>query len=219
MELPNFERASRRAFLQRGLSAAGLLAAGALLSACSKSDADTFASVSTTTGTSRSTTTGAGTAAPSTSAAASVDTGAASTVVSFAYTASDSSGRTRNPYIAAWIEDDRGEMVALISVWYLEREAKYLRELTAFAALAGEVPEAQFDAVTGATRSPGEYQLHWDGTGLDGSVLSGRYALWIEAAREHGPHSVMSGEVVLGQAGSTTIPGSGELSDAVVTVG
>jgi hypothetical protein len=223
MELPHFERATRRVFLRQGLSAAGLVAAGALLAACSKSDSEIFASVATTSpsstpatgGTSAPTVAPTVTKTPTSSAAAGTANAA---TIAFSYTASDTNGRSRNPYIASWIEDDKSAMVALVSVWYLAREAKYLRELPSFAAFEGDIAQDQLDAVSGATRSAGKYQLQWDGKGLDGSALAGTYTLWIEAAREHGPHSVMNGKLVLGRAGSTTITGSGELSDAVVTV-
>src|SRR5206468_3894354 len=83
---------------------------------------------------------------------------------------------------------------------------------TEFAAVAGNVTSTQADAVSGATRAAGAYNLQWDGKGLDGKPLAGDHTLWIEAAREHGPHSVMSGPIVLGQPATTTIKGMGELS-------
>ena len=124
----------------------------------------------------------------------------------------------RNPYVAVWVEDGSGQMVALLGVWYSARDVRYLSELTEFASAADNVTSDQLDAVSGATRSAGEYQLQWDGKGLDGSTLSGDHTMWIEAAREHGPHSVTSGTVTLGNPGSTTITGNGELSDAAVTI-
>lgn len=236
MDLPHFERANRRAFLRRGLAATGLLATGSWLAACSKSDASTFNGTGTGTGTggptagtgtgaavATSTTgppNGGSTSVGSASANASSGTVASALALSFTYTAADASGRVRNPFIAVWLEDDASTMVALVNVWYLSRESKYLRELTEFSAVADSATSSQLDAVSGATRSAGEYSATWDGRGLDGSTPpAGAYTLWIEAAREHGPHSVMSGKVVLGTPGSSTIAGSGELSDAVVTVG
>ena len=47
MDLPYFERASRRTFLRRGLAATGAIAAGGFLAACSKSDKEIFASATT----------------------------------------------------------------------------------------------------------------------------------------------------------------------------
>ena len=109
-------------------------------------------------------------------------------------------------------------MVGVVSVWYSTRDAKYLRELTEFTAASTSTADTSIDAVSGATRVAGRYTVAWDGVGLDGTALTGAHTMWIEAAREHGPHSVTSGPIVLGEAGSATIPASGELSAATVTV-
>lgn len=221
--LPLFERSTRRALLLRGLGASGALAAGVVLTACGNGDKGTFSSTSTT---KQDPTTTA--AKPATSAAQATTATTATTAtaasapvaltVSFSYAATATFGRVRNPYIAAWIEDDTKSLAALISVWYSTREAKYLRELTEFAAVVANVTTEQADAVSGPTREAGAYELQWNGLGLDGKPLTGAYTLWIEAAREHGPHSVMSGPVVLGKSGSSSLTGNGELSDAQVTV-
>ncbi len=228
MDLPYFERASRRTFLRRGLAATGVVATGGFLAACSKSDQAIFSSATTAAPIDTSSPT---TAAPVTStandqatspssapAASDATGGAAVTDISFTYTAADAGGRVRNPYVAVWVEDGSGQMVALLGVWYSARDVRYLSELTEFASAADNVTSDQLDAVSGATRSAGEYQVQWDGTGLDGTPLTGDHAVWIEAAREHGPHSVTSGTVTLGKPGSTTITGDGELSDAAVTI-
>ncbi|MEO8693189.1 MAG: DUF2271 domain-containing protein [Acidimicrobiales bacterium] len=137
--------------------------------------------------------------------------------LSFTYTASDA-GRVNNPFIAAWVEDAASSLVGLIGVVYLARESKYLRELTEWAAASAKVTTSQLDAVSGATRSAGAYSFQWNGKGLDGKTLQGPHTLWIEAAREHGPHSVTHGPVTLGTPGKGTIPGSGELSSATMSI-
>lgn len=229
--LPLFERATRRALLRRGLAATGALSAAALLAACGNDDKSAFASATTIAGT---TSTLAATTAPSptSTATTSPSTAAAPTgatqpagdgvTVAFTYSAQADAGggpgRVRNPFVAVWVDDGAGELAALLGVWYSTRDAKYLRELTEFTAASTDVGSAVLDAVSGATRSAGAYELRWDGTGLDGSALTGPCTLWIEAAREHGPHSVTSGPVTLGSAGAATIPGNGEISDAHVTV-
>jgi hypothetical protein len=222
-ELPMFERASRRAVLKRALAASGLLAVGAALASCGDDDAAVFSSTATsaapgTTGAPATTT--PPTAARRSSVPTTVPSAArpATVAIAFTYTAADA-GRVRNPYVAAWVEDGSSTMVGLISVWYSTRDARYLRELTEFTAAAGDASAAQVDAVSGATRTPGAATLQWDGVGLDGSPLVGDHTVWIEAAREHGPHSVISGPVTFGRSGTTTIAGSGELSDATVTIG
>ncbi len=230
-DLPHFELATRRALLRRGLTAASAVAAGAWLAACGNDDSSAF----TTTPRATPTTTAAGAGSGTTSAAntfprspstrPSPTTGGSSTSiagdavsVSFSYAASDTSGRVRNPYIAVWVEDDTSTMVGIVSVWYSTHDARYLRELTEFTAASTATDANAIDAVSGATRVAGQYTVTWDGTGFDGAPLTGNHTMWIEAAREHGPHSVTSGQVVLGQAGATTIPANGELSTATVTV-
>jgi len=222
--LPFFERATRRALLQRGLSAAGLLAAGAWLAACGNDDSNSFATTAATTATtattkgSASSTSAAGsTGSTQTSGGATAST--APVTVAFAYHAADTSGRVRNPYIAVWVEDASSTVVGAVSVWYSSRDSKYLRELTEYTAATTSVSSGEIDAVSGATRSAGDYHVQWDGIGLEGTALSGQYTMWIEAAREHGPHSVTSGPVTLGTPGTATIPANGELSAATVTVG
>lgn len=233
MDLPYFERTTRRAFMRRGLSASAVVAAGGLLAACSKDDKTALASSPSTSSASSSTASSArsssssasssSSSTPSTATSSGSGSGGATTptpaVVTFTYKASDSGGRVKNPFVAVWLEDDSGELAALLGVVYLEREGKYLRELTSYAKAAADVTTRQLDAVTGATRSAGEYRFQWDGSGLDGTPLTGAHTLWIEASREHGPHSVTSGVVELGSAGPTTIPANGELSKATITVG
>ena len=239
MDLPHFQRATRRAFLRRGLAATGgLTAAGVVLAACSESDADVFSATdvgetAATAAPAASTTPAAPSASPTTTTMASPTTpptestpAPVATVpdagravdITFSYAAADSSGRVRNPYIAVWVEDADGELVALVGAWYSTRDAKYLRELTDFTAATTTLGSDQIEAVSGATRAAGQYQLHWDGRSLDGAALTGTYALWVEAAREHGPHSVTSGPITLDPANPTTIAGDGELSEIAVTV-
>jgi hypothetical protein len=236
MELPMFEQATRRAVLRRGLALTGVLLAGDLLAACGgNGDKEAFATSTTTptttlgavpttaaptTTAARASTTTTTKAATTTSAPPGSTAAATGNVVSlaFTYTAADTSGRVNNPFLAAWVEDASGNLVGLISVVYLTRESKYLRELTSWAAAGSKVTAAQLDAVTGATRSAGAYKFQWNGKGLDGTVLKGKHTIWLEAAREHGPHSVTKGEVALGAAGTFTLPASGELSSVAVNV-
>lgn len=220
MELPNFERVTRRALLRQGLTVTGgLAAATALLAACSKSDSETFSTqpVESTASPSSSTDGTPASGAPSIASAVPSAGSAAAVQVSFAYRAS-SGGQVRNSYVAVWVEDRSRELAALVGVWYSTRDARYLGELTSFTGATAAITSAQVDAVSGATRSAGDYTLQWDGRGLDGTPLDGRYTLWVEAAREHGPHSVTSGSIDLGTPTNVTIAGNGELSEIRVSV-
>lgn len=60
----------------------------------------------------------------------------------------------------------------------------------------------------------------WDGTDLDGNAVpEGEYTLFVESAREHGPYSITSGQVLVGSQGSSvTLTDDGELSALTATV-
>jgi len=227
-------RVSRRAFLARSAAVGGLLVLPA--TACAPSDADVFASASsTTTATTASGTGPPGTTAPSptpsttttrpgSSSTTSTPTTAAATsgasfpsgaelVVDFTFAASGG-GRVNNPYIAVWVEDPAGDLVDTISLWYeAGKGTRWLPDLRRWYAAS----DGGNDATTsGATRVAGSYTVAWDGTDLDGRpVAAGDYVLHIEAAREHGPYELVTGELTLGdQPFRLTLTPSGELTAA-----
>lgn len=234
--LPRYEIVSRRHFLQRSLMAAGgVAAAGLVASACSGNDAAAFGASDTSAPTS---TEGSGTtvAAPVTTAStvttvAPVDPsaatpsgdlfpGGAELQVNFSYAATD--GRVRNPFIAVWIENPTGELVQSLALWYAPREARYVTQLArwynAEVVLIDGGGTDNVESISGATRSAGTYNLVWDGTDVDGNVVSqGNYVVCVESAREHGPHCLSTGTITIGTVGSsTTLPNDTELSALVV---
>jgi hypothetical protein len=213
-----FANVSRRAFLQRSAAAAGLLAIGGL-SACSGGNGDTkvFSSAtSTSTPAASAGATAAGGPATSATAAPSATTlpAAAKLAVSFTYTSDSFGGRVNNPYIAVWIEDSKGDLVRALAVWYKSDKVRYLSELQEWSATSGS--DSALAAVSGATRTPGGYDLVWDGTNLDGTRAdTGQYFVCIESAREHGPYSLIRQEITVGSAPSNTpLPSNGELTNA-----
>ena len=223
-ELPRFDAATRRAFLRRAAVLGALAAVPGALAACGASgdDADTFADATTTTaaggtgGDAPTTATTQGTSGTAGSGAALPD--GATLEVAFTYAASsDGRGPARNPFIAVWVEDAGGELVATLSVWYNPPKGeRWIHELSGwFAAASG----TDVDAVTGATRPAGTYTVAWDGTDLDGArAAQGTYTVWIEAAREHGPHSITSTSIELGGSGTdAALPDADELSAASAT--
>lgn len=140
-------------------------------------------------------------------------------VIDFTYAADSTAGRVRNPYVAVWVEDTAGNYVSTVAVWYEQsnKGLRYLSDLRAWiAASDGQVATTS----TGATRSPGQYSVVWDGTDLDGNpVAQGDYVVFVEAAREHGPYEVTSAPITLGDAGATVaIPDNGELSALTATL-
>ncbi|MFV0258838.1 MAG: DUF2271 domain-containing protein [Acidimicrobiales bacterium] len=231
-----FPVVGRRALLRRGATlATGLAVLG--LAGCGNGDAATLADAdpSTTTVASAeptdgsdptvgSTTTGsdapAGTDDSTTSAGASDEVLSGEAVVSFTYTASNAGGRVNNPYIAVWIEDESGDLVDPLALWYEQggKGSRWLSDLTRWTAV--EDADDRVDTVTGATRTPGDYQLVWDLTDLDGdAVAPGTYYVCIESAREHGPYSLIREAVELdGSATTIELTDEGELSGANLDV-
>lgn len=136
--------------------------------------------------------------------------------VNFTYVAGD--GRARNPYIAVWVETPTGELVSTVSVWFKSREAKYLQHLTRWYDAETTLIDAggtnNVDAISEASRPAGTYQVVWNGTDVDGApVAQGDYVLCIEAAREHGPHGLMTTPITIGtSAFQAMLTDDGELT-------
>lgn len=167
----------------------------------------------------------ADTAAADTTAAATVPAGdplptGAQLEVSFTYAVADGGGRVRNPYIAVWIETPAGDLVQTLSLWYSQRESKYVSHLKRWYNAESSLLDAggvdNTDTISGATRAAGDFQLVWDGTDVTGTLVGqGDYVVCIEAAREHGPYSLTTGTVTLGsEAVTVALPDDGELSAA-----
>ena len=92
------------------------------------------------------------------------------------------------PYVAVWIENDKGKVIKTVSVW--RKEADWLKDMRRWWRKAGRYDQGELDAVTGATRRPGIHTLVWDGTDQEGNVIEpGNYIVNVEAAREHGSRS------------------------------
>ncbi len=229
--LPRFEAVSRREFLARSaaLGAAVLVGAG-----CSNDDRSKLGSETLPT-------TAANSAAPSTLAPTSTGapaTDAATTTsattqpvasgdafpagaqleVAFTY-----SGQGRNPYIAVWVETPEGDIVQTISLWLQINKSRYLDHLKRWYNAETNLLDAggtnNLDAIAGASRPAGDYQVVWDGTDVEGNpVAQGDYVLCIEAAREHGPYELVSGPITIGTTGfQATLDDNGELSAVEVT--
>ncbi len=214
-----FSAVSRRALLQ-GVSTAALLG----IAGCAADDAKVLTPTSGTTAA-----TGAATApAPTASAAAGQFAIAFSFTADAGATASGGGdgkgqgggghrgpgGMVRNPYIAVWLEDSAGKLVRTISLWHLQNgQDRWLSELHRWYAASGGV-----DTTSSATRAAGSYNLAWDLTDLDGrQVADGTYTLCVEATREHGPYSLVTGAVeVTGKAVKQQLPGNGELSAVAI---
>lgn len=119
--------------------------------------------------------------------------------------ASVGGGRARRPFVAVWIEDQDGFPVRNLGLWF--KGARWLPDLRSWnradqmRALA-DGPRSP-ESISSATRGPGRYTLHWDGRDDHGQALRpGKYTVFVEAAREHGTHQVVSGEINTGGSAS-----------------
>ena len=138
--------------------------------------------------------------------------------MNFTFTAGASDrGPARNPYTAVWVEDNDGNLVSVISAWYLQEQKgqRWLNELRRWYAIGGADHSAN---VTGSTRASGDYSVTWNGTDLDGNpVAEGEYVILIEAAREHGPYELVTGTLQVSGSGYTAdLTPQGELTAASV---
>jgi hypothetical protein len=221
IDFPN-RRPSRRRFL--GLSAlAGLFFASPLAASATTKKTATAKKKTTTTTTKKPTTTLAPTTTKKAAAAAS---GAPfdetkELVVTFTFTATDS--RSRNPYVAIWIEDASGTLIRTIDLSMENgRGLRYLPDLKrwyrAYQSWLSSGASDVIDTISGPTRIPGTYSASWDGRNEAGALVhQGDYAVYIEAAREHGPYEVINETVSIGTAPFSKKPAdSGELQQVSI---
>ena len=240
VRLPRFEAVSRRWLLT-----AGGIGALALLDACGNNDAAVFAKAPKVSVAGGATTpaTSPGSTAPTTAASNNPTTTVASgntnpmgvtttappaisgtplgasaqLNVTFSFQASGGM-QVRNPYICVWIEDTKGNLVQNLAIWY--GQPRYIQHMNRwYAAEVAYLNAGGRDntaAVSSGTRAAGQYQLKWDGTNVNGQrVAQGDYVLCIEAAREHGPYSLITGNITAAdKKASFTFPDNTELVGA-----
>lgn len=220
--LQRFEAVSRRQFLRTVA-----LGSVVLLPACADDGSGTLgtALVGDTGDGTGDPASPASTVAPSTSPSATPGGGAlpagAELQVSFTYSAGGI--RIKNPYIAVWVETHEGEMVNTVSLWLKTDKSRYLDHLKQWYDAEAELLDAggpnNLDAIAGATRAAGAYQVVWDCRDVYGErVVADEYVLCVESAREHGSRSFVSGPIMLAAEGFTvSLADDGELSAVAVT--
>jgi len=107
-------------------------------------------------------------------------------------------GRYRRPYVAIWLEDKDGFPVKTALLWIQTEQPgpRWHRDLTRWyrndrmRKLAEKTDLIK--TMAGATRGPGEYETHFDGTDNAGKPLpEGTYTLCLEAARENGTYKII----------------------------
>lgn len=122
--------------------------------------------------------------------------------------------RYQRPFIAIWIEDADNRFVKALCLW-AELGSSYLNKLSRWDRLEGRDWQ-RLNTLTKATRRPGNYKLIWDGTDEAGNQLPfGKYAIFIEAVREHGSHTLIREEITLGtEAIERNLKGNLEIKSA-----
>ena len=123
--------------------------------------------------------------------------------------------RYHRPYVAVWIEDKDKYPVRTVALWF--KNPRWLNELKGWygedrvrALAEGNDISA---TVSSATRAPGTYTLKWDGKDNAGKLVkAGKYTVVVEAAREHGGHTLLHQEIDFnGTAAQMSLPASEEL--------
>ena len=121
-------------------------------------------------------------------------------------------GRSHRPFVAVWIEDEAGNPVRQLALWY--NKPRWLHDLREWYTLRIESDVAS--SVTSATRSAGEYSLVWDGKDDRGQLVKqGKYTVLIEAAREHGTYQLIRQPMDFnGKLKQQPLPGNVEIAAA-----
>jgi hypothetical protein len=128
----------------------------------------------------------------------------------------------RRPYVAVWLEDDENYPVKTGVLWLQTEQPgpRWHRDLTRWYRndRLRKVAEKTdlIDGISGATRGPGDYETHFDGTDNQGNRLKpGKYQLCIEVAREHGTYQLVRYDFTWGNKPfeELSIAGNVEVSD------
>ncbi len=128
------------------------------------------------------------------------------------------------PYVAIWIEDGAGKVVANLNVWYQVDNAKnegpkWLADMRTWWRRAGRTLKVPANGVTGPTRPPGAHRVAFtEGRGPLPRLAPGQYKLNVEAAREVGGRELVSIPFEAGAgAKSASARGSTELGAVSLT--
>ena len=132
------------------------------------------------------------------------------------------------PYVAIWIENEKGESTNL-AVWYQleergqksEKGEEWLKDMRQWWRRIGRETDMPVDGVSGATRAPGKHNVTFvEGKAPLGKLKSGDYVLMVEAAREVGGREVVKVPFTwpAKTAAEQSAKGSKELGEVKLTV-
>jgi len=127
-------------------------------------------------------------------------------------------GRFRRPFVAVWVESDKKESVRTIAVWF--NKPRWLPDLKRWFSKNQLIAQdySQMGSISSATRSGGKYTLVWDGLDDTGKPIpSGKYTIYLEAAREHGTYQLLKQDIEWrGKPSHFDIDGGIEITSASV---
>jgi len=105
-------------------------------------------------------------------------------------------GRFRRPFVAIWVENKKKESVRTLELWY--NKTRWLPDLKRWYTHNQSILQdsATRVSISSATRTSGKYTISWNGLDDKGNpVPSGKYTVYIEAAREHGTYQLIKQEI------------------------
>jgi hypothetical protein len=132
------------------------------------------------------------------------------------------------PYVALWIENEKGESTNL-AVWYQLEERgqksdkgeEWLKDMRQWWRRIGRDTDMPVDGVSGATRAPGKHTVTFsEGKAPLGKLKSGNYVLMVEAAREVGGRELVKVPFTwpVKTAAGQSAKGSKELGEVKLTI-
>lgn len=127
-------------------------------------------------------------------------------------------GRYLRPYVAVWVEDEKGEPIRTLALWF--NNYRWLPDLRRwYAKNYTKTQNNEFmQSVTSATRPAGKYSFRWDGKDDQGnSRKPGKYIVYIEVVREHGTYQLIKQLLELNNTSQRfELPSGTEVSSAVI---
>ncbi|KMT63969.1 DUF2271 domain-containing protein [Catenovulum maritimum] len=118
------------------------------------------------------------------------------------------------PYVAIWLENQDRQYITTIALWADDME--WYKDLRQWWRKAGRTTQS-FDAVTGATKKPGSYDVKWIAADSKGNAIpAGSYNLKIEASREEGGREYLKIPIQIAKNGRFSLQGKHELGQIII---